>query len=185
MRTLVVLALLFCHLSAALAGAEIPLVFDAQGKFVGLLEDEGGPGVYMTISGAIAFVPMERVPVSGDGGPLTVYSASEFRWSGTNAADFTSTDCNGTPIITLTTGIRPSVAIRQGTDVTLYVAAATNSGPMRVGSTRSGPNFTCVSFAAPNTEYGWPTETAYSLTGAHPEPLTIRNPLDGANPHWR
>ncbi|SAL83914.1 hypothetical protein AWB67_06538 [Caballeronia terrestris] len=178
MRAIVVSVFLLLHISASFAGGESLLVFDSQGKFVGPLEDYGGPGVYLTVSGAIAFVPIERVIVSGDGGPQTVYSATDFRWSGTNAADYTSSDCSGTPVITLTTGVRPSVTIRQGTDVTLYVAPATNSGPILIGSIRSGPNFRCVPSGVPSTEYGWPTESTYSLTGAQPEPLTIRYPRD-------
>jgi len=176
MRAIFASALLFLHLSASLAAGEPLLIFDAQGKFVGLLEDYGGPGVYLMVANAIAFVPIERVIVSGDGGPQTVYSATEFRWSGTNAADYTSSDCSGAPVITLIGGVRPSLTIRQGTDVTLYVAPTTNSGPIRIGSTRSGPNFNCVPSGVPSTEYGWPTESTYSLNGAHPEPLTIRYP---------
>jgi hypothetical protein len=175
MRAFVVSVLLLLQLTASFA-AETPLVFDAQGKFVGPLDDYGGPGVYLTVNGAIAFVPIERVIVSGDGGPQTVYSATQFRWSGMNVADFTSTDCSGTPVITLTTGVRPSTTIRLGHDVTLYVAPATNSAPIVIGSVRSGPTFTCAASGTPVTEYGWPTESTFSLTGAYPEPLTVRIP---------
>ena len=178
MRAIVVSTFLLLHLSLSFAGGETLLVFDSQGKLVGPLDDYGGPGVYLTVSGAIAFVPIERVKVSGDGGPQTVYSATDFRWSGTNVADYTSSDCSGTPVITLITGVRPSTTIRLGNDVTLYVAPATNSAPIRIASARSGSSFTCAAASVPVTEYGWPTESTYSLTGAHPEPLTIRFPAE-------
>ncbi|VXC93232.1 conserved hypothetical protein [Burkholderia sp. 8Y] len=184
MRAIVVSVFLLLHLSAAFAGGETPEVFDAQGKFVGALDDYGGPGVYLTVNGAVAFVPIERVIVSGDGGPQTVYSATQFRWSGMNAVDFTSSDCSGTPVITLTTGVRPSTTIRLGNDVTLYVAPAINSAPVTIGSVRSGPTFTCAAASTPVTEYGWFTESTFSLTGAYPEPLTIRIPADMQR-RWR
>ncbi|MDR5857735.1 hypothetical protein QCE42_22870 [Caballeronia sp. LZ050] len=177
---MVVSVCLLLHLSAAFAGGGTPQVFDAQGKFVGPLDDYGGPGVYLTVNGAIAFVPIERVIVSGDGGPQTVYSATQFRWSGLNAVDFTSTDCSGTPVITVTTGIRPTTTVRLGNDVTLYVAPATNSAPVSIGSVRAGPTFTCTASSTPVTEYGWSTESTFSLTGAYPEPLTIRVPAGNA-----
>ncbi|MFM0053585.1 hypothetical protein [Caballeronia grimmiae] len=185
MRAIVVSVFLLLHLSVSFAGGETPLVFDSQGKLVGPLDDYGGPGVYLTVNGAIAFVPVERVKVSGDGGPQTVYSATQFRWSGSNAADFTSSDCSGTPVITLISGVRPSTTIRLGNDVTLYVAPAANSAPIQIGSARSGPNFTCAAPGTPVTEYGWPTESTFSLTGAYPEPLTIRFPAEGMHRRWR
>jgi len=199
MRAIVISALLSLNLQASFADG-LPLgaphdhsdqaesqlvVFDAQGKFVGSFSDYGGPGVYLTVNGAIAFVPMERLIVSGDGGPQTIYSGTDFRWSGTNALDFGSSDCSGAPVITTSIGVRPSVTARQGAEVTLYIAGETNSGPMRVASTRSGPNFACVPNAIPSIEYGWPTETTYSVTGAYPEPLTIRYPRDGSYQRWR
>ncbi|WP_244817874.1 hypothetical protein [Caballeronia sp. Lep1P3] len=184
MRAIVVSALLLLYASASFGddtsgdihklGAEL-LVYDAQGRPVAPLDDYGGQGVYLTINGAIAFAFIERTIVSGDGGPQTVYSGTNFRWSGTNAVDFTSSDCSGTPIITLTSGVRPSLAVRRGADVTLYVAPDTNSAPMRVASTLSGPNFQCTTATVPTTEYGWPAAITYSLTGSHPEPLTIRD----------
>lgn len=190
MRAIVISALLLLNVSTTFADGESrdgryknhdradvqPLVFDAQGKFVGPLDDYGDQGVYLTISGAATFVYIERAIVSGDGGPQTIYSGTEFKWSSTNAADYSSSDCSGTPIITLTGGVRPSLAIRRGAEVTLYVAPATNSGPMRVASTQSGPDFHCAPSGVPTTEYGWPTENTYSVTGAYPEPLTIRYP---------
>ncbi|SAK75863.1 hypothetical protein AWB79_04520 [Caballeronia hypogeia] len=185
MRAIVVSAFLLLQMSVSFAGGESLLVFDAQGKFVAPLDDFGGPGVYLTVNGVVAFAPLERVIVSGDGGPQTVYSATQFRWSGTNAADYTSSDCGGTPVITLITGVRPATSVRLGSDVTLYVAPATNSAPVQIGSVRSGPNFVCTASNPPTTEYGWPTETTYSLTGAHPEPLTIRFPSESLYQRWR
>ncbi|GJH14760.1 hypothetical protein IAG25_28635 [Caballeronia sp. EK] len=162
---------------------QVPKVFDAQGREVGPLESDAGQnGVYIEINGAITFVPIGRV------GTAERASATQFQWGsdrpiliGTVA--YPSSDCSGTPVLIYsfgsgtqvllyTSGPRPSIAVRQGADVTVYIASDADSGPVNVQSSHLNSNFSeCTRFVATIT--AWTVGSSYVITQHHPEPLTI------------
>lgn len=146
----------------------VPTVFDAQGGEVGPLEfDAGQDGVYIEINGAITFVPIGRV------GTNERASATQFQWGSVGIVAYPSSDCSGSPVLLYTSGPRPSIAVRQGADVTVYVASDADSGPVNVQSSHQNPNFSqCTPFV--NTIAAFTVGSSYVITQHHPEPLTIR-----------
>ena len=148
-------------------------VFDANGKAVGVFKYAGGSaGVFVTVNGAQVFVPVIRRQVSGTGNQ-TVYSATEFTWGWYFMNQFYSADCSGSPLISDLTGPRPSFTLREGSNVTVYVAPATNSQFLSVSSYILGTNGRCQRYTTPLTAAGWPVESSYVITQYHPEPLSI------------
>ncbi|MFM0053586.1 hypothetical protein [Caballeronia grimmiae] len=148
-------------------------VFDANGKAVGAFEYAGGSaGVFLTVNGAAVFVPIIRRQVSGTGNQI-VYSATEFTWGWYFMNQFYSADCSGAPLVSDTTGPRPSFALRKGSEVTVYVGPETNSQFLSVSSYILGTNGQCQRYTPPLTAGGWPVESSYVITQDHPEPLSI------------
>ncbi|BBP99084.1 hypothetical protein BSFA1_42130 [Burkholderia sp. SFA1] len=161
----------------------VPKVFDAQGREVGPLESDAiENGVYIEINGAITFVPIGRV------GTVERGSATQFQWGSDRPiligeVAYPTSDCSGTPFLyyshgsgtlgpPLTSGPRPSIAVRQGADVTVYIASDADSSPVNVQSALGNPNPSeCQRLRATLT--AWTVGSSYVITQHHPEPLTI------------
>ena len=129
-------------------------VFDANGTYVGTVEAfDAVFGVDMTINGAVVFVKIQRLSE----GNFSNASASRFHWMAFDCA--TGADC-GSPLRVSCGGAlcpaRPSMAIRRGSAVTLYIASPSNS------------------IAGNPFDPEWAVEATYDLTLHHPEPLTVR-----------
>lgn len=143
-------------------------VFDGQGKVVGSLASYGGnDGVFLTINGATTFVPIGRKNNNGQ------YSASEFVWGDVGFIPYASPNCSGTPIMVYYYGPRPSMAVREGVDVTLYIAKDAYSGPVQAVSVRQNPTLSQCDNTFSYLEYGFTPEATYPLTQHYPEPLRI------------
>ncbi len=151
-------------------------LYDARGQVVGRLASyQGGPGVYLSIDGAIVFAAVYWLSLPYPG----TRDSARFQWSAFAPYSYSSTDCSGSPIIPPQTGPRPTVAIRKGPDVTLYIAGDTASAPKQILSV-SFDGTSCV--PPPGVDHMPPStapvpafsaETTYSLTAHYPEPLTI------------
>lgn len=131
-----------------------PAVFDANGTYVGAIQAfDANFGVNMMINGAVVFVNIQRLSENN----FSVASASRFHWK---AIDCTSSANCSNPLLVSCGGAlcpaRPSMAIRRGSVVTLYIATPSNSA--------AGNAF----------DPEWVVEAAYDLTLHHPEPLTVR-----------
>ncbi|RFU48867.1 hypothetical protein [Paraburkholderia sp. DHOC27] len=162
-----------------------PNVYDAQGKFVGPLASASGvSGVFLTVNGALTFVPIIHSAKNFALGRLEAErSASQYQWSDAESEAFASADCAGNPVITQTGETednsvgRPSMLIRNGTDVTLYVAADTYSSLNIVNSARDllqGTPGSCVGESPANfIDPAWPVESVYPITQHYPEPLRV------------
>jgi len=145
-------------------------VFDSQGKTVGpLVSYSGQDGVNLTVNGATIFVTIGRVTINNG----RQYSASQFEWGSVGFVTYPTPDCSGNPVIVYyTTPVRPAMAVRQGVDVTVYIASDSFSGPVAVASARQNPNLSqCQAFSYP--QVGWTPEATYDLTGHYPEPLRL------------
>lgn len=129
-------------------------VFDAKGVYVGEAHAlDATFGVYMKIDDALVFVRIERM-TNDD---WTNASASRFRWKAIDCT--TSTNCPDPLLVNCGGSLcpaRPSMSVRRGSAVTLYVASASNS----IGLNTFNPD--------------WAIETTYDLTLHHPEPLIVR-----------
>lgn len=149
----------------------VPKLFDSQGKVVGPVESfRNEPGVYLSINGALTFVPVRRQ----SNADYSQYSASQFQWSDTGFIAYTGANCSGSPIIVYYDGPRPSMAVRQGTDVVVYVAADAWSAPTVAASIRQNPNLSeCTSYSG-TIPSAFVPESSYPITQFYPEPLTIR-----------
>lgn len=193
MRCLLLVAMLLCAASAQAGDSHDerngrpgdgrggpPKVYDARGEYVGQLGTNNGvDGVFLTISGAVTFVGVERASVG------TQLSATQFQWTTSSYIEYPSTDCSGPPVLEYnngrptpyTLGPRPSVAVRQGADVVLYVAGEADSTTVQAWSYRTNPVMNVCKTYSASLERGqvFALDTTYQLTQIHPEPLTIRN----------
>lgn len=137
-------------------------VLDSRGNVVGPFVDSG---VIVNADGVDIYVPMKRLMDSA--GHL---SASQYAFVD-SGPQFPTSDCSGPPaILNYTLLLRPVQIVRNGTDVTVYIATDTYTTEVTL---RSG-------FVAPypcGIEYypqpSWSAQTTYSLTQYHPEPLTV------------
>lgn len=148
-----------------------PMVYDAQGGVVGPLEDYmGASGVFLEIEGSPVFVQVNHRRV----GP-SVYSASQFEWVGYMEVPYASSDCSGAVFVADTGSPIPAMAVREGVDVTLYIAGKVSSVDAHVGSFRYTDTSGATSCAALplETQDLWVVKTAYRLTQHYPEPLRI------------
>ena len=146
-----------------------PKVYDAQGKYVGRLETNSNQdGVFLTINGAVTFVGIGRLSVGSQ------ISATQFQWASVGVISYPSTDCSGPPLLEYVSGPRPSMAVRQGADVVLYVAGEANSTTVHASSTRQNPNINVCSPFSFDLNQVFIPDTPYPLTQMYPEPLTIR-----------
>jgi len=130
-------------------------VFDAAGKAVGRLASFGRfDGVFLTVNGALVFVPLTLVNVN-----FAPSQSAKYQWLTVDSAS----GCGESPAIPIESGPRPSVATRTGEEVTLSIAADTSSSPCSA-SLISGQTSQSTTF---------PVESTYALTAHFPEPLTI------------
>ncbi|SAK93562.1 hypothetical protein AWB79_06967 [Caballeronia hypogeia] len=176
MRHRLIGALLIVHAMCARADERFhspshrpPQVFDAKGHVVGELASFGGvSGVRVVAGNAVTIVQIARSSdASGD------QSATGFAWATSSSAEFTSTDCSGDPIVVPSGGPRPSIAIRQGNDVTVYIAG---EGPTQNFTARSAlvvapPG--CAANQIPVTVAGFPAGAKIPISRLHPEALRI------------
>jgi hypothetical protein len=147
------------------AGTHALKVFDATGKRVGLLASySGADGVYVTANGTTTFVRIGREPAT----PGT--ARSRFVWATASDVGFDSADYSGQPIVPFDSNWpRPSVAIRQGSEVVVYIGADTNSDQIKASSFLNG---TACSARSLTTQSVRP-ESSFSVSQRYPEPLTI------------
>jgi hypothetical protein len=153
-------------------GPRLPMVYEAQGRAVGPLEYLGGVnGVYIAIDGRPIFVTVDHKLVA----PLQ-YSASEYQWVATQPVGYASTDCSGGVLVPYSDSPTPAIAVRDGVDVTVYVAVDGYSGNVHVWSTRQTDSSGATSCSAAQYDEGdlyWAVRSTYPLTQRHPEPLRI------------
>jgi hypothetical protein len=149
-------------------------VFDANGKLVGrLASDHSGDGVYLDVDGAIVFAAVTWLRID-----VNDTDSSRFQWKTFGPFQYSTTDCSGSPIISPWSGPRPSIAMRNGAEVTLLIAGDTVSSPAQVVAVSDGT--TCkpppvIGHMPPSTAPvpAFTAETSYPLTAHYPEPLTI------------
>jgi hypothetical protein len=161
-----------------------PKVYDAQGKYVGQLETNSGTdGVFLTLNGVVTFAGIARLSVTTPAGIILSVSATQFQWASKNSINYQSADCSGAPFMDwlvqlapYALGPRPSVAVRLGTDVVLYVAGEADSTTISARSYRQSPNSSaCQTLSVPiEHDLSFLSERSYPLTQMYPEPLTIR-----------
>jgi hypothetical protein len=142
-------------------------LFDANNKVVGRVSSfQGADGVFLTINGSIIFVPVTQLYDA----TTQTYSSTQFSWLSFNKIPFVSSNCTGQPLIPFdSNGPRPSVTIRQGSDVIVYIGSSTNSS---VVSTASNLQETYCT-TTPGTVSAVQPESSFSITQKYPEPLTI------------
>ena len=181
-RFLVMLLILCASLSAAGGRvdrgrdardeARLPMVYDAQGRAVGPLAFFAGVvGVYLAIDGEPVFVIVDHKRI----GP-SQYSASEYEWVGYPSVGYASTDCSGSVLVPLSASPTPSIAVRDGVDVTVYTAVEGYSGNVHVWSLRQTDGSGATSCSPTPYDQGslyWAVRSTYPLTQRHPEPLRI------------
>jgi len=144
-------------------------VFDANGRVIGdLTQFSANNGVALTVGDATTIVPLTRVQDAS-----YHFSATDFEWLAISEGEYTSTDCSGDPIIESAWGPRIAIPFRQGSEVTVYFAAA-GPGQSLVARSRLGSNpSTCTQYTTPITEVGYPAAAKLVITRDHPEPLRI------------
>jgi len=206
MRQLTVAALLICAAAASYghdalrgrdpshdSGAQHLQVFDAQGHRVGRLASLGGSnGVLLDSDGVPIFAVIERKSDANG------TSATEFQWSAPSVLSYPTADCSGAPVVRYDSDIyrqqaaRPSLAVRTGADVTIYIAAEGYSVAVKnvsafssahgcenlVGAPRTTCPDGCVwppsqAYVLPYASQAWPVAGTYELTRRFPEPLRI------------
>ena len=168
-------------------------VVDALGHRVGRLTTLGGTdGVLLDSGGVPIFAAIERKSDSNG------TSATDFQWSAPSVLSYPTAGCSGPPSVRYdaTTyrqqAARPTMAVRTGQDVTVYIAAAGYSSVLRnvsassaahgceslAGAPRSTCGDGCVwppshAYALPYASQAWPLAGIYELTQRFPEPLRI------------
>ncbi|SAK86568.1 hypothetical protein AWB77_04623 [Caballeronia fortuita] len=151
------------------AGHRWPQVYDASGQWVGGLESFGGVSGVRVIAGDAATI----VPIARTSDAYGNQSATDFTWATSSSAEFTSTDCSGDPVVVPSGGPRPSIAVRQGNDVTVYIAA---EGPTQNFAARSVLLVVpagCVANQTPVTVTGFAVGATIPVSKLHPGALTI------------
>lgn len=165
---------------AARSGHHTWKLLDAKGQVVGALVSihpdafETQPeGVILDVNGATVYAPVHRA-VGADG----QVSASRYVWGTTYDFNnvYPTADCSGAPWIVgdPSGALRPSLIVRQESEVMLYIAPDTWSTRFRPGSTQSvGSPCSVFGGVARFTQEGWMPESSFSLTQHYPEPLTV------------
>ncbi|WP_233839017.1 hypothetical protein [Paraburkholderia sp. ZP32-5] len=206
MRRLIVALLLTCAAAASYSddahhgrdrsddnGTRHLQLFDAQGHRVGRLTSLGGSdGVLLDSDGVPIFAAIERRSDSNG------TSATDFQWSAPSVLSYAAAGCSGTPLVRYDPdtyrqqAARPSMAVRNGADVTIYIAADGLSAAMKNVSASSAahgcenlvaaPRTTCEdgcvwppsqAYTLPFASQAWPVAGTYELTRRFPEPLRI------------
>lgn len=145
-------------------------LFDGQGRAIAPLVAFQSPGVVLDVNGTLVFAPIQRAKA----GAVNLHAATRYEWQADFGA-FVTPDCSGASAIVAgnNTALRPVQLVRKGTDVTMYIAADTNSTQTTFASFQfvGGQGLQCG--AGPETLESWPTESTYPITQHYPEPLTI------------
>ncbi|WP_244851080.1 hypothetical protein [Caballeronia sp. SL2Y3] len=141
-------------------------VFDARGQLIGRLGNNASQeGVFLRVDGALVFAPVRHKQLSSD-----QWSASQFEWRDAGVASMT-TDCVSIPGSSTAASPRPVLLIRQGPEVTMFIAGTNDSGGV------SGNDSYWRRGCAPGSSLQadeWAPQASYSLTEHYPEPLSIR-----------
>lgn len=204
MRRLVVAALMICAVTASYGDDETGndrqafhrervrlQVFDAHGRRVGPLTSlAGSDGVLLNADGVPIFVAIERkISTTGT-------SATDFQWSAPALLSYATSDCSDGPFVrgdaNQQQAARPSMAVRSGPDVIVYIAAEGFSAGIRNVSVQSAghgcealsyaPRNICEDYCVwlpsqgyvlPYMSQVWPVAGTYELTRRFPEPLRI------------
>lgn len=151
----------------------LPMVYDAQGKAIGPLEVYSGVnGVYLAIDGEPVFVSVNHKRV----GPLQ-YSASQYEWMTYTFVPYPSHDCSGSVAVADAGSPTPAMPVREGADVTIYIATKGMSGDTQVWSFKqTDPSTgvtTCMTNPVNEGENYWAIRSTYPLTQHYPEPLRV------------
>jgi hypothetical protein len=147
--------------------AQVLSVFDAEGNYVGpvISINQVAIGAVVHANGTIIVAPIGRASQNGQ------LSASQYQWASTLTPIQTPpiVDCRNLPVINALNApgvLRPAYTTRVGNVATAYIAADTYSIP-------SPANGQCTSQSTQYPLFVWLTESVYSLTQNHPEPLAI------------
>lgn len=151
----------------------LPMVYDARGKAVGYLEVySGASGVFLNIEGRAVFLAIAHKRL----GPLQ-YSASQFEWVVASPVPYMSHDCSGSVAVGNQGSPTPAMPVREGADVTVYIAGTEISGGVQVWSYKAiDPSTgvaTCTSNPVDAGSNDWPIGSTYPLTQHFPEPLRV------------
>jgi hypothetical protein len=150
----------------------LPMVYDAQGRPVGPLEVFSGVnGVFLPIDGATVFVEVDHKRI----GP-SQYSASQYEWVGYTSVPYASHDCSGGVLVADAGSPTPAMPVRDGVDVTVYIAGDGYSGGVQVWSFRQTDSSGVTSCSATPIDEGdlyWAVKRTYPLTQHYPEPLRV------------
>ncbi|KXV11127.1 hypothetical protein CR51_07635 [Caballeronia megalochromosomata] len=151
----------------------LPVVYDAQGKAVGSLEVYSGVnGVFLNIGGRAVFVAIDHKRV----GALQ-YTTSAYEWVGAGFVPYMSHDCSGSMAVADAGSPAPAMPVREGADVTVYIAGTEPSGGVQVWSYKTVNALTgvatCTSVPFDAGGNSWPIKSTYPLTQHFPEPLRV------------
>ncbi|WP_233839015.1 hypothetical protein [Paraburkholderia sp. ZP32-5] len=158
-------------------------LYDSNGTRVGPIVSYGyQDGVVLTIDHTPVFVPVVRAQVTGPPNDITQqnieYSASQLVWMGAPGVYFDASNCAGTSYLGVSDGfyniyapVRPSIPVRAGANVTLYIAADSASASTPVSSFFATVLNSCQSFQPDSIEL-WKSGSTFDLTGHYPEPLS-------------
>jgi hypothetical protein len=141
-------------------------VFDARGGLIGRLADNASQGgVFLRVNGALVFAPVQHKQLSSD-----QWSASQFEWRD-SGVPYLATDCVSIPGSVSPASPRPVVVVRQGPEVTMFIAGTDDSGGLSGNASywRRG----CAPGSSLRVDE-WAPQASYSLTEHYPEPLSIR-----------
>jgi hypothetical protein len=158
--------------SAQSAPQNVLMVFDAQGQPVGRLDtislSQGAAqeGVFLHLGAATVFMPVRHKRVGAN-----EYSMSQFEWNDSASNHYASADCSGSPLVPVNSSPRPVALIRNGADVTAYIAGSGYSGVVS-NSSRSTSAGACETFTSSSPSF-WSPQATFSLSQHFPEPLSI------------
>lgn len=188
MRRSLLAVLLLAFAATCYAGADnaddaddspVLALFDGNGTRIGPVVSYGfADGVVLTINGAALFVPVTRVQRPGVAPNPMNFSSTQLQWREANGVYYGAANCAGQSYIgaidafyNVYAPTRPSIPVRAGGNVTLYIAADTVSASTPVASFFATVLNRCESFAASPVEV-WPSASTFDLTGHYPEPLS-------------
>lgn len=142
-------------------------VLDSRGKVVGPLVSDG---VIVDADGVHIYVPIKRLMDSAGHLSASQYAFADAGLAGTQ---FPTTDCSGPPAILAYQAIlRPAQIVRNGTDVTAYIATDTYTSGITLRS-YSLAQGQCTLDTFASASQTWSVQTTFSLTQYYPEPLTV------------
>jgi hypothetical protein len=163
--------------------APVLALYDSNGALVGPIVSYGfQDGVMLTIDREVVFVPVVRAQAVGPPSDISnqsiEYSASQLVWMSAPGVYFGASNCVGASYMSVSDAfyniyapVRPSIPVRAGANVTLYVASDNSSTSTAVASFFATVLNSCQSFQPDSIEL-WKSERTFDLTGHYPEPLS-------------